>query len=178
MSKVLDWDDNQFGKEVFLSLSGKATECINDMPTSDIYNASKHFEKLDKTFLPKNYQRSVLEEFRSLKYKIDNKLGEFYEDLKMAYMKTKPSAPSTIMEEDITAQLCKTIPPEVYAKCLSNFHLKGEEIASKYDELISRLKCDNYALLGDVSHVTVATVEVQAGTLPQDVSEGDLLPSE
>ncbi len=29
MNKVLDWDDSQFGKEVFLSLSGKAAEHIN-----------------------------------------------------------------------------------------------------------------------------------------------------
>ncbi len=61
MSKVLDWDDNQFGKEVFLSLSRKAAEHINDIPTTDICNANKLFKKLDKTFLPKNYQRAVLE---------------------------------------------------------------------------------------------------------------------
>ncbi len=54
-------------------------------------------------------------------------------------MKARPSAYSTIMDEDVTAQLCKTIPPEMYAKCLSNFHLKGEDIASRYDELMSRL---------------------------------------
>ncbi len=36
MSKVLDWDDSQFGKEVFLSLSGKAAERINDMLTTEI----------------------------------------------------------------------------------------------------------------------------------------------
>ncbi len=144
MSKVLDWDDSQFGKEVFLSLSGKAAERINDMPTADICNAVKLFEKLDKTFLPKNYQRAVLEEFRSLKYTNGNKLSDFYDDLKTAYMKARPSADSSIMDEDVTAQLCKSIPPEVYAKCLSNVHLKGEEIASRYDELMSRLKCDNY----------------------------------
>ncbi len=31
MSKILDWDNDQFGKEVFLSLAGKAAECINDI---------------------------------------------------------------------------------------------------------------------------------------------------
>ncbi len=123
MSKVLDWDDNQFGKEVFLNISGKAAERINDMLTSDICNASKLFEKLDKTFLPKNYYQTVLEEFGSLEYKTGNKLSEFYED-----MKPRPSVHSTIMEDYVTAQLCKTISPEVYAKCLSNFHLKGEDI--------------------------------------------------
>ncbi len=94
------------------------------MHTADICNADKLFEKLDKTFLPKNYQRAVLEEFRSLKFKTGNKLSEFYEDLKTAYMKARASAPTTIMEEDVTAQLCKSIPPEVYAKYLSNFHLR------------------------------------------------------
>ncbi len=37
MSKVLDWDDDQFGKEGFLSLSGKAAERLlltYVMPTS------------------------------------------------------------------------------------------------------------------------------------------------
>ncbi len=77
ISKVLDWNDNQFGKEVFLSLSGKAAECINDMPTTDKCNADKLFEKLDKAFLPKNYQRAVMEEFCSLKFKTGNKLREF-----------------------------------------------------------------------------------------------------
>ncbi len=125
MSKVLDWDDSQFGKEDFVSLSGKAGERINDMPTTDICNADKLFEKLDKTFLPKNYQRAVLEQFLSLKYNTGNKLSEFYEDIKSAYMKARPSAHSSIMDEDVTAQLCKTIPLEMYAKCLSNFHLKG-----------------------------------------------------
>ncbi len=41
------------------------------------------------------------------------------------------------MEEDVIAQICKTIPPEVYPKCLRNFHLKGEEITSRCDKLIS-----------------------------------------
>ncbi len=58
-------------------------------------------------------------------------------------MKARPSAPTIIMEEDITAQLCMAIPTELYAKCVSNFHLKGDEIANKYDEMISRFKCDN-----------------------------------
>ncbi len=84
------------------------------MPTADICNADKLFGKLDKTFLPKNYQRAVLEEFHSLKYKTGNKLSEFYEDLKTVYMKARPSAHPSIMDEDVTAQLCKTIPPEVY----------------------------------------------------------------
>ncbi len=32
-------------------------------------------------------------------------------------MKARPSAHSSIMDEDVTAQMCKTIPPEVYSKC-------------------------------------------------------------
>ncbi len=59
-------------------------------------------------------------------------------------MKASSSAHQSIMDEDVTAQLCKTIPPEVYVKCLSNFHLKGGDIASRYDELLSRIKCDNF----------------------------------
>ncbi len=82
MSKLLDWDGSQFGKEVFLSLSRKVAEYTNDMPTADICNADKLSETLDNTFLPKNYQKDVLEEFCSLKYKFDNTLIEFYEDLK------------------------------------------------------------------------------------------------
>ncbi len=34
MRKVLNWDDSQFGKEVFLSLSGKAAEQRFVMQTS------------------------------------------------------------------------------------------------------------------------------------------------
>ncbi len=81
LSKDLDKSKT---KSLVCGLSGKAAERINDMPTTDICNADKFFEKLDNTFLPKNYQRAVLEEFRSLKYKPDNKLSEFYEDLKTA----------------------------------------------------------------------------------------------
>ncbi len=125
MSKILDWDEEQYGKEVFLYLAGKATEPINDMPTEDMCNAEKRFKKLDRTFLPKNYQRAVLEEFHSMKFKMGNKLSEFYEDLEVAYMKARPSVSKVIMEEDITAQMCKAIPLEVYAKCVSNFYLKA-----------------------------------------------------
>ncbi len=39
MSKILDWDADQFGKEVFLSLAGKAAEHINDMSTDDLCDA-------------------------------------------------------------------------------------------------------------------------------------------
>ncbi len=70
MSKVLDWDDSQCGKEVFLNLSGQAAEPINDIPTTYICNVDKLFEKLGKTFLPKNNQRAFLEEF--LFFKIPN----------------------------------------------------------------------------------------------------------
>ncbi len=55
----------------------------------DLCNADKVFEKLDKTFLPKNYQRAVLEWFRSMKFKTGNKLSEFYEDMKVAYNKSQ-----------------------------------------------------------------------------------------
>ncbi len=48
MSKMLDWDTEQFDKEVFLSLAGKAAERINDMSTDDLCNADKVLEKLDK----------------------------------------------------------------------------------------------------------------------------------
>ncbi len=75
-----------------------------------------------------------MEEFHFIKFKMGNKLSEFYEDMKVAYMKARPSASKVTMEEDITAQMCKSIPPEVYAKCFSNFHLKEEEIANRYDE--------------------------------------------
>ncbi len=33
---------------------------------------------------------------------------------------------------------------EVYAKCMSNFHLKGEQIAIRYDNLISRFEIDDH----------------------------------
>ncbi len=104
----------------------------------------KVFKKVDKTILPKIYQRAVLEEFRSMKFKTVNKLSQFYEDLKVAYTKARPQATKEIMEEDITSQVCKALPPEVYVKCLNNFHLQVEEIASRYDELISHLEDDNY----------------------------------
>ncbi len=141
------------------------------MPTADIYNAVKLFKKLDKTFLPKNYQRAVLEEFRSIKYTIGNKLSDFYDNLKTAYMKARPYADSSKMDEDGTAQLCKSIPPEVYAKCLSNFHLKGEDIASRYDELMSRLKCDNYVKVEKDSAKSAPTI--LKGNLKGDPSGPD-----
>ncbi len=144
MSKILDWHAEQFDKEVFFSLDGKAAECINDMSTDDLCDTEKVFEKLDKTFLPKNYQGAVLEEFCSMKFKTGNKLSEFYKDIKVAYTKARPTVSSEIMEGGITLQLCKAIPLDVYAKCLSNFHLKDQEITSKYDEMISCLICDNY----------------------------------
>ncbi len=42
MSKILDWDDEQFGKEVFLSLEGKAAERINDMSSEDMCKARQN----------------------------------------------------------------------------------------------------------------------------------------
>ncbi len=102
MSKILDWDTEQFGKEIFLSLAGKAAESINDMSMDDLCNADKVFEKLEKTFLPKN--RTVLEEFHSMKLKNGNKLSEFYEDMKVAYNKARPHAVMEIVEDLTTTR--------------------------------------------------------------------------
>ncbi len=102
MSKILDWDTEQFGKEIFLSLAGKAAERINDMSMDDLCNADKVFEKLEKTFLPKN--RTVLEEFHSMKLKNGNKLSEFYEDMKVAYNKARPHAVMEIVEDLTTTR--------------------------------------------------------------------------
>ncbi len=132
------------------------------MSTDDLCNADKVFEKLDKIFLPKNYQRAVLEEFHSMKFKIGNKLSEFYEDMKVAYNKARPCAVKEIMEEDISSQFCKALPPEMYVKCLNNFHLQGEEIAARYDKLISRLKEDNYVEVDKSS--TEAAVSILKGS--------------
>ncbi len=60
MSKVLDWDDSQFGKEVFLSLSGKAAEHINDMPTTDICNTDKLFKKTRQDLSAEELSKSCL----------------------------------------------------------------------------------------------------------------------
>ncbi len=144
MSKILDWDTEQFGKKVFLSLAGKATEHINEMSKDNLCDADKVFEKLDKTFFPENYQGASLEKLGSMKFKTVNKLSEFYEDMKVVYNKTMALAVKEIMEEDITLQFCMALSPEVYVKCLNKFHLQGEEIAARYDKLISWLKDDNY----------------------------------
>lgn len=90
MNKILDRDDGQFGRDVFLSLRGKAAECLNNMPIKDICDVEKLFDRLGKTFLPRNYCRAVLWEFHSMKFKVGNKLTEFYEDLKVAYRKARP----------------------------------------------------------------------------------------
>ncbi len=79
-----------------------------------------------------------------MKFKTGNKLSEFFEDLKVAYTKARPRASTEIMEEDIASQLCKAISHDVYTQCLSFIHLKSEEIANSYYEMISHLKCDNY----------------------------------
>ncbi len=100
----------------------------SNMSTDDLCNVEKVFEKLDKTFLPKNYQRSVVEEFCSMKFKTGNKLSEFYEDLTFAYTKARPHAPNEIMEEDITSQFCKALPPEVYVKCLIIFIYRAKRL--------------------------------------------------
>ncbi len=103
MSKILDLDTEQLGKEVFLSLAGNTAERINDISTDDMCNPEKVLKKLDKTFLLKKYHRAVLEEFCSMMFKTDNKLSEFYEDLKVAYSKARPRAVKEIMQEDITS---------------------------------------------------------------------------
>ncbi len=66
------------------------------------------------------------------------------------------------MEEDITSQFGKALPPEVYVKCLNNFHLQGEEIASRYDKLINHLKDDNYVEVDKSS--TKAALSILKGT--------------
>ncbi len=43
MSKILEWETEQFGKEVFFSLAGKAAKHINDMSMDDFCNADKAF---------------------------------------------------------------------------------------------------------------------------------------
>ncbi len=73
--------------------SGKAAEKISDIFPLEMCNTDKLFERLDLTFLPKEYQRAVIEDFHSLKFKKGEKLLEFYQDLKVAYMRAKPTAP-------------------------------------------------------------------------------------
>ncbi len=60
-----------------------------------------------------------------------NTLNEFYEDLTVAYIRARPTINEYIMEEDLRAQMYKSLPPKI----LSNFHMRGEEIASRYDSL-------------------------------------------
>ncbi len=79
-----------------------------------------------------------------MKFKMGNKLSECYEDMKVAHNKARPCAFKEIMKEDITSQFCKALLPEIYVKCLNNFHLQGEDIAARYDKLINRLKDGNY----------------------------------
>ncbi len=66
------------------------------------------------------------------------------------------------MKEDITTQLCKAISPEVYTKSVCNFHLKCDEIANRYDEMISHFKCDNCVEVDRES--TEAALSIGRGT--------------
>ncbi len=46
-----------------------------------------------------------------MKFKTGNKLSEFYQDMIVEYNKAMPRAVKEIMEDDITSQFCKALPP-------------------------------------------------------------------
>ncbi len=71
----------------------------------------------------KELSKSCLGGFPLHEIQTGMKLSEFYKDLKVAYMRTRPTANEYIMEEELTAQMCKSLLPEAYAKCLSNLNI-------------------------------------------------------
>ncbi len=46
-------------------------------------------------------------------------------------------------EDDLRQQILKSLPPEVYAKCHGNFHMKGGDIAIRYDSLVLQLSINS-----------------------------------
>ncbi len=83
-----------------------------------------------------------------MKFKMGNKL---YEDMKVTYNNAWTLPVKEIMEEDITSQFCKDLPPELYLNCLNNFHLQGEAIAARCDDIVSRHKDNNYVKVDKTS---------------------------
>lgn len=45
---------------------------------------------------------------------------------------------------------------KVYAKCMNNFHMKGEEITIRYDNMTSQFEIDNHVEDEDEDEVTKA----------------------
>ena len=151
---VFQWTNDQFGKEVFLSLSGKAAERISTLSTIDMCNADKLFEKLDKTFLPSDYEMALMDDFRAKKFVKGQKMREFYEDLKVSYCRARPTVDIKMMQTDLRHQMLESLPAEVYAKVVINFHKDGEVIADRYDTMISQLESNKY--------ISVSTSEQEA----------------
>ncbi len=54
--------------EMYMALSGKAAECLNDLQTCEICDLDSLGTAPDNVFLPSNYVTTLLFEFRTRKF--------------------------------------------------------------------------------------------------------------
>ncbi len=52
---------------------------------------------------------------------------------------------------------------KVYAKCMNNFHMKGEEITIRYDNMTSQFEIDNH--VEDEAHLSILKIDSNTATL-------------
>ncbi len=53
--KLLNWDDHKTALELYISLSGKAAECLFEMDTANVANLDILWTIIENGFLPLNY---------------------------------------------------------------------------------------------------------------------------
>ncbi len=90
--KMLGWDTNRAGVELYMSLEGKAALKVEEvvMNANSMSNVSEMWEALDCAFLPIDHHKSKYRQFAMRRSRFGERMTEYLDELIHLYRKARP----------------------------------------------------------------------------------------
>ena len=149
--KMLGWDNNKAGIELYMSLGGKAALKVEEV----VMNANGNivvddlWTSLDRAFLPIDHRESKYRQFASRKWKQDERLTEYMDELIRLFRKARPGTPMDFQDEEVKNRLLAGLPSEILGEVSGYLDLSVHEIARKHDLIVSQRQALGMRMVSD-----------------------------
>jgi len=141
VSNVMKWTPEQECAELWYCLKGKAASRLNTLEWHEIDDIEAIWEKLDKAYLPANYERAAQDEFLGCRKKVSESMKTFFLNLQELYMDAHKTAGPEQVRSSVREQMLSNLSENELEVCRPYFHMNDpEEIATCYDAVVMQLK--------------------------------------
>ncbi len=172
--KMLGWDTNRAGIELYMSLEGKATLKVEEvvMNAKSMSNIAEMWNALKSAFLPIDHRKSKYRQFAPRWWQAGECMTEYIDELICLFRKVRPGSLASFQDEKVKNQLLAGLPYEVMEIVAGYLDLTAAEIARKFYVIASQREALALQPLGPTDKPLLVLQDKQSrGDIPDAYGE-------